>query len=118
MTNSTAAAPQPVQGNPGDIVFTSCPSGALPGAECGYAMYVHPRELPTSADIPSRRSVPLDYSNPSAGVAKIALGRYNATGPNRKGSVFVNPGGPGGPGVGLAINAGSVLQQLVVSSVS
>ena len=64
------------------------------------------------------RSVPLDYSNPSAGVAKIALGRYNATGPNRKGSVFVNPGGPGGPGVGLAINAGSVLQQLVVSSVS
>ncbi|KAI0708631.1 TAP-like protein-domain-containing protein [Earliella scabrosa] len=94
MTNSTAAAPQPVQGNPGDIVFTSCPSGALPGAECGYAI------------------VPLDYSNPSAGVAKIALGRYNATGPNRKGSVFVNPGGPGGPGVGLAINAGSVLQQL------
>ena len=57
--------------------------------------------------------VPLDYTNPSAGVAKIALGRYNATASPRKGVVFVNPGGPGGPGVDLATVAGRYFQELV-----
>ncbi|KAI0672369.1 TAP-like protein-domain-containing protein [Trametes maxima] len=66
-----------------------------PGAECGYAI------------------VPLDYFNTSVGVAKIALGRYKATGPNRKGSVFLNPGGPGGPGKRLATAAGPSFQRLV-----
>ena len=60
-------------------------------------------------------SVPLDYLNPDAGVAKIALGRFNATG-NRKGSLFVNPGGPGGPGVGLATQAGTHIQSIVRTS--
>ncbi len=50
--------------------------------------------------------VPLDYTNTSAGVAKIALGRYNATASPRKGVVFFNPGGAGGAGVLLATQAG------------
>lgn len=62
------------------------------------------------------RSVPLDYFNPSAGVAKIALGRFNATAATRKGSVFLNPGGPGGPGVSLATVSGPDLQQLVCAA--
>ena len=57
--------------------------------------------------------VPLDYTNSSAGVAKIALGRYNATASPRKGVVFVNPGGPGGPGVALATEDGALSQGLV-----
>ena len=57
--------------------------------------------------------VPLDYTNQTQGVAKIALGRYNATSPNRKGAVFFNPGGPGGDGVFLATVAGTMLQGLV-----
>ena len=46
-------------------------------------------------------------------MAKIALGRYNATVSPRKGAVFVNPGGPGGPGVLLATQAGQLVQKLV-----
>lgn len=59
------------------------------------------------------RSVPLDYLNTSAGVAKIALGRYKATASSRKGSVFLNPGGPGGAGKRLATMAGASFQRLV-----
>ena len=59
------------------------------------------------------RRVPLDYFDPSAGKAKIALARYNATVGPRKGSLFVNPGGPGGSGVSLVTHAGSYLQHLV-----
>ncbi|PIL24469.1 hypothetical protein GSI_14223 [Ganoderma sinense ZZ0214-1] len=83
-------------GSVGDVVWTNCTTPmALPGAECGYAL------------------VPLDYTNQTEGVAKIALGRYNATGPNRKGAVFFNPGGPGVDGVFLATVAGTQLQGLV-----
>ncbi len=62
-------------------------------------------------------SVPLDYLNVSAGVAKIALGRYKATASNRKGSVFLNPGGPGGAGKSLATMAGAYFQRLVSAEV-
>ncbi|KAI0827448.1 TAP-like protein-domain-containing protein [Trametes gibbosa] len=80
----------------GQIQWSNCTGeGVVPGAECGYAI------------------VPLDYFNTSAGVAKIALGRYNATSPKRKGIVLVNPGGPGAPGVGLATENGPDLQQVV-----
>ncbi|KAH9928020.1 TAP-like protein-domain-containing protein [Epithele typhae] len=58
-------------------------------------------------------SVPLDYSDSSIGVAKIALGRYNATSGTRKGSVFVGPGGPGGQGVFFATQQGPAVQALV-----
>ncbi|TFK81819.1 alpha/beta-hydrolase [Polyporus arcularius HHB13444] len=95
LQNSTANV-SPVQGNIGDVVWGSCSDNTtLPGAECGYAI------------------VPLDYFNSSAGVAKIALGRYNATSTPRKGSLFVNPGGPGASGVSLATVDGGLLQQVV-----
>ncbi|RDX55206.1 alpha/beta-hydrolase [Lentinus brumalis] len=38
--------------------------------------------------------VPLDYHKPSAGKARLAIVKANATG-ERQGSVFFNPGGPG-----------------------
>ena len=56
---------------------------------------------------------PLDYFDPSVGVAKIALARFNATSGNRRGSVFVNPGGPGGSGASLVAGAGEGLQGAV-----
>jgi pimeloyl-ACP methyl ester carboxylesterase len=49
--------------------------------------------------------VPLDYRNPAAGTATIALDRLPATGP-RIGSLFLNPGGPGGSGVDFVAFAG------------
>ncbi|KAI0772752.1 TAP-like protein-domain-containing protein [Trametes elegans] len=80
----------------GDLIWGPCtdPRDA-PGSECGYAI------------------VPLDYFNGSAGVAKIALGRYRAQSSHRKGSVFLNPGGPGGPGKSLATVSGRTFQSLV-----
>ncbi|TCD60115.1 hypothetical protein EIP91_010703 [Steccherinum ochraceum] len=46
----------------------------------------------------SSQAVPKDYLNSSAGVAKIALGRYKAKVQPSRGTVFFNPGGPGGSG--------------------
>jgi pimeloyl-ACP methyl ester carboxylesterase len=51
--------------------------------------------------------VPLDYRDPRAGTATIALDRLPATGPDRVGSLFVNPGGPGGSGVDFVAAAGA-----------
>ncbi|WP_460061325.1 alpha/beta hydrolase [Streptomyces sp. YKOK-I1] len=49
-----------------------------------------------------RVSVPLDYAHPGAGSLDLALARYRATG-DKRGSVLLNFGGPGGAGVpGLA----------------
>lgn len=51
--------------------------------------------------------VPLDYSNPQEAVINIALIRLPATDPARKiGSLFLNPGGPGGSGVDFVLGAG------------
>lgn len=49
--------------------------------------------------------VPLDYDRPAAGSIRLALNRIPATQPEtRIGSVFVNPGGPGGSGVDLVFS--------------
>ena len=47
-------------------------------------------------------TVPLDYARPEAGTLDLALARYRASG-DKRGSIVLNFGGPGGPGVaGLA----------------
>ncbi|MEU2284171.1 alpha/beta hydrolase [Streptomyces sp. NPDC013178] len=43
-------------------------------------------------------TVPVDYARPTAGTLDLALARYRATG-DKRGSVLLNFGGPGGPGV-------------------
>ncbi len=46
--------------------------------------------------------VPLDYAHPGGGTATLALTRRPAADPaHRIGSLFLNPGGPGGSGTGL-----------------
>ena len=44
-------------------------------------------------------AVPLDYRHPEAGTVRLAVNRLPAKGPGRIGSLFLNPGGPGGSGV-------------------
>lgn len=45
--------------------------------------------------------VPLDYENPKGGDIDIAVARRKATDPSKRlGSLVVNPGGPGGSGIG------------------
>lgn len=75
----------------GDVQWYKCPGIDDPKIECGSIV------------------VPLDYFNASAGTATIALGKYKADSALRRGSIFLNPGGPGGSGVGLATRAGSML---------
>ena len=43
--------------------------------------------------------VPLDYSEPDGQTIEIAMKKHVATGSIHRGSLFVNPGGPGGSGV-------------------
>ncbi|GAA3789132.1 alpha/beta hydrolase [Streptomyces phyllanthi] len=44
-------------------------------------------------------TVPLDYARPGDGTLDLAMARYEATGEDKRGSVLLNFGGPGGPGV-------------------
>jgi pimeloyl-ACP methyl ester carboxylesterase len=45
-------------------------------------------------------AVPLDYDRPRGATIEIALARAAATSPDQRiGSIFVNPGGPGGSGI-------------------
>jgi len=54
--------------------------------------------------------VPLDYDSPAGGVVAIDLVRVEATDPDNKiGSLFLNPGGPGGSGIDFALFGGPFL---------
>ncbi|CEL63020.1 Carboxylesterase B OS=Mycobacterium tuberculosis GN=caeB PE=3 SV=1 [Rhizoctonia solani AG-1 IB] len=53
----------------------------------------------------SQFEVPLDWANHSAGKASLAVIRYKATKQPKLGTLFVNPGGPGGSGVDLIVSA-------------
>ena len=54
--------------------------------------------------------VPLDYDQPQGASISIAVVRQPATDPaHRIGSLFLNPGGPGGSGVDFTVFAGPFL---------
>ena len=54
--------------------------------------------------------VPLDYDKPKGRQITLALARLPASNPSRKiGSLFLNPGGPGGSGVDFLFGAGPFL---------
>jgi len=64
---------------------------------------------PCGGDFPKAEcatvEVPLDYDQPSRATTSLALARVPATdAKHRIGTVFVNPGGPGGSGVGLVLD--------------
>jgi pimeloyl-ACP methyl ester carboxylesterase len=54
--------------------------------------------------------VPLDYDSSDGGAISLSLVRLPATDPSRRiGSLFVNPGGPGGSGVDMVVFGGPFL---------
>ncbi|QRV77167.1 hypothetical protein RhiJN_05182 [Ceratobasidium sp. AG-Ba] len=69
-----------------NITWGLCPGPDTP-AQCG------------------RFEVPLDYQNATAGKASLAVGRYPATKQPKLGTLFFNPGGPGGSGIGFILSA-------------
>lgn len=80
---------------PDSVVAPPTAAPALTWGSCS-------RFVDDTSDIPTARCtelpVPIDYDNPSAGAAKLALIRIPASGP-RIGSLLVNPGGPGASAV-------------------
>ncbi|QRV95060.1 Abhydrolase domain-containing protein [Ceratobasidium sp. AG-Ba] len=85
LSSPTKTWPRPV----GDVEWHKCDGISDPKIECGSIV------------------VPLDYFDPAAGIATIALAKYKVDPLLRRGSVFTNPGGPGGPGTIIATRAGS-----------
>lgn len=59
--------------------------------------------------------VPIDYAKPSGATIEIAVNRQKATG-TKKGSLVVNPGGPGASGVDYAAAADSIVSSGVRES--
>ncbi|MCH1865089.1 alpha/beta fold hydrolase [Nocardioides sp. CFH 31398] len=58
--------------------------------------------------------VPLDYDRPRGATTPLAVLKWRARQPeNRIGSLFVNPGGPGGPARGFATYAGRLISPAV-----
>ena len=78
----------------GSVKWGTCTDRSLvaKGATCGFV------------------TVPMDYANPAAGTVKLALSKIQHTVPAAKfqGVMLVNPGGPGGSGLGLASIGGLV----------
>jgi hypothetical protein len=63
------------------------------GVECGYAQSVFPqRDRQEFANPTVYESVPLDYQNSEAGVARLALARIKASRKPRLGTLSWNPG--------------------------
>lgn len=83
-------------------------SGSAPAAPAGLAKFYDQQLKWTDcgeakcADL----TVPVDYAKPGGPTIKLAIDKVPATG-HKKGSVVVNPGGPGGSGVDYAAAAAS-----------
>ncbi|MBW0129960.1 alpha/beta fold hydrolase [Pseudonocardia oceani] len=85
--------PQPPPGFvPAPVVWGPCEASALvsAGAECGFV------------------AVPLDHDDPTGPTIEIAVSRVVHTTPQSQGVMLVNPGGPGGSGLTLALLGGAV----------
>lgn len=102
--SSGGAVHPPDRPNGPPISWTACPIDASvdpefvdPAVQCGSL------------------TVPLDYDRPRSGTVDVALTRVPATNPDQRiGTVFVNPGGPGGSGADMVRNGfGSYLGEML-----
>ncbi|MFI6585128.1 alpha/beta hydrolase [Embleya sp. NPDC050493] len=79
----------------------------------------HPNWQRCGADTPASFEcatvrVPLDYRNPTGRAIDVAISRIKAANPaERHGVLLLNPGGPGGPGLGLPWEMDATLPQPV-----
>ncbi|NKQ58779.1 alpha/beta hydrolase [Amycolatopsis sp. K13G38] len=89
---SASAAPATPDFTPAPIVWGACESAKLrkAGAECGFL------------------DVPLDHANPAGATVSLAVSQVRHTTAQSQGVMLVNPGGPGGSGLGLSVLGKSV----------
>ncbi|MFE1787198.1 alpha/beta hydrolase [Streptomyces sp. NPDC059525] len=86
-----------------DVASASAEPSAVPaGLRPYYAQKLSWRDCGVQGFQCSTMKAPLDYANPGSGQdVDIVVARRTATGPGKKlGSLVVNPGGPGGSGIG------------------
>jgi pimeloyl-ACP methyl ester carboxylesterase len=96
--SATSAPAAPAQSHPAALSWHSCPAQGT-RVQC------------------SSLRVPLDYRHLGGRAITLALSRVQATAPpsQRQGVLLVNPGGPGGSGLGLAGNVASELDPKVAA---
>ncbi|MFF3012667.1 alpha/beta hydrolase [Streptomyces sp. NPDC057939] len=84
------------------VAASGGPSAVPAGLRPYYEQKLSWRECGVPGFQCSTMKAPLDYGNPGAGQdIDLAVARRTATGPGKKlGSLLVNPGGPGGSGIG------------------
>ncbi|SPT54259.1 Tripeptidyl aminopeptidase precursor [Actinomyces bovis] len=63
----------------------------------------------------AKAKVPLDYQDPSGPSIELSLKKRAAT-EKAIGTLFVNPGGPGGSGTGLAVNSKTLFSEALLAS--
>lgn len=103
---------------------SSTPSAALNGfyaqtlsfASCdGYATTSADEKLFADPKLEcARLVVPLDYDDPDGPTGEVAVLRVPARG-TAKGSLVLNPGGPGGPGMSFAVTTAATLAKSLVT---
>src|SRR6476469_3118565 len=98
---STSATGSMAKGDPPE-------PGAEPGSVPAVAWHACGSDVSGSKGIEcATYDVPLDYEGSTPGTATIALDRLPATGSDRIGTLFLNPGGPGGSGVDFVASVGT-----------
>ncbi|MGW0820796.1 alpha/beta hydrolase [Streptomyces sp. NPDC002845] len=92
LAGTATATPSTTSPQPGRIAWEPCdPPSDEGGFECATI------------------TVPVDWKRPHGATVDLALARHLATDPDRRiGSLLINPGGPGGSGVGFALGAPSI----------
>ncbi|HEY9475458.1 MAG TPA: alpha/beta hydrolase [Mycobacteriales bacterium] len=110
---------------PASAAPTSAPAGAVPANSLPTAAEVRTDAVPTPrldwTDCGegfqcATAQVPLDYAHPHEGTVTLAVNRLPATDPaHRIGSLFVNPGGPGGSGLVFARTARQIFEPAVLA---
>ncbi len=105
-TAQSSGAGQP--GSASTVAGATSASGSAGAAPAGLAKFYDQKLKWTDcgqakcADL----TVPVDYAEPGGATIKLAIDKVPATG-DKKGSLVVNPGGPGGSGVDYAAAAAS-----------
>ena len=86
----------------GTAALTPASAAAVPAPKLSWRPCAEPEQK--GFECATARRVPLDYDNPRGGKIQLAVIRQRATDPgHRIGSLFYNPGGPGGAGTALPL---------------
>jgi len=84
-----------------DVALAALPRSTPAALAPYYGQKAHWRSCGVPGFECATLKAPLDYDKPADGDVRLAVARKKATGPGKRlGSLFVNPGGPGGSAIG------------------